>query len=165
MSEHYAGDSVYVVSRIQSFFSREVENCREERSENSWKICWPKAVWIRYGGWHTYHTCPMWVGGIKLVLVFTLYPDVKMFFFSQEFGLARFKSNQVKAMKGLEYALSNLQGMSFSPHACFRINKEQKQISLFWTVPVMKRICIGSHVLFPFLSTLFTSTRVYLQYS
>ncbi|XP_039879993.1 PRELI domain-containing protein 1, mitochondrial-like isoform X2 [Simochromis diagramma] len=27
----------------------------------------------------------------------------------QEFGLARFKSNQVKAMKGLEYALSNLQ--------------------------------------------------------
>ncbi|XP_070712275.1 PRELI domain-containing protein 1, mitochondrial-like [Pempheris klunzingeri] len=28
----------------------------------------------------------------------------------QEFGLARFKSNQVKAMKGLEYALSNLQG-------------------------------------------------------
>nr|XP_043883555.1 PRELI domain-containing protein 1, mitochondrial-like isoform X2 [Solea senegalensis] len=29
----------------------------------------------------------------------------------QEFGLARFKSNQVKAMKGLEYALSNLQGI------------------------------------------------------
>ncbi|MED6241511.1 PRELI domain-containing protein 1, mitochondrial [Ataeniobius toweri] len=28
----------------------------------------------------------------------------------QEFGLARFKSNQLKAMKGLEYALSNLQG-------------------------------------------------------
>ncbi|KAF1395313.1 hypothetical protein PFLUV_G00010240 [Perca fluviatilis] len=28
----------------------------------------------------------------------------------QEFGLARFKSNQVKAMKGLEYALSNLEG-------------------------------------------------------
>ncbi|MEQ2170699.1 hypothetical protein GOODEAATRI_002956 [Goodea atripinnis] len=28
-----------------------------------------------------------------------------------EFGLARFKSNQLKAMKGLEYALSNLQGM------------------------------------------------------
>ncbi|XP_040001228.1 PRELI domain-containing protein 1, mitochondrial-like [Xiphias gladius] len=28
----------------------------------------------------------------------------------QEFGLARLKSNQVKAMKGLEYALSNLQG-------------------------------------------------------
>uniref|UniRef100_A0A087Y1Q5 PRELI/MSF1 domain-containing protein n=1 Tax=Poecilia formosa TaxID=48698 RepID=A0A087Y1Q5_POEFO len=28
----------------------------------------------------------------------------------QEFGLARFKSNQVKAMKGLEYTLSNLQG-------------------------------------------------------
>lgn len=28
----------------------------------------------------------------------------------QEFGLARFKSNQVKAMKGLEYALTNLQG-------------------------------------------------------
>ncbi|XP_068583473.1 PRELI domain-containing protein 1, mitochondrial-like isoform X2 [Cebidichthys violaceus] len=27
-----------------------------------------------------------------------------------EFGLARFKSNQVKSMKGLEYALSNLQG-------------------------------------------------------
>ncbi|KAI1883594.1 hypothetical protein AGOR_G00233180 [Albula goreensis] len=26
----------------------------------------------------------------------------------QEFGLARFKTNQVKAMKGLEYALSNL---------------------------------------------------------
>ncbi|XP_061685047.1 PRELI domain-containing protein 1, mitochondrial-like isoform X2 [Syngnathoides biaculeatus] len=29
----------------------------------------------------------------------------------QEFGLARFKSNQAKAMKGLEYALSNLQGV------------------------------------------------------
>lgn len=29
---------------------------------------------------------------------------------SQEFGLARFKSNQAKAMKGLEYAMSNLQG-------------------------------------------------------
>lgn len=28
----------------------------------------------------------------------------------QEFGLARFKTNQTKAMKGLEYALSNLQG-------------------------------------------------------
>ncbi|KAM9793084.1 PRELI domain-containing protein 1, mitochondrial-like [Neosynchiropus ocellatus] len=28
----------------------------------------------------------------------------------QEFGLARFKSNQVKAMRGLEHALSNLQG-------------------------------------------------------
>ncbi|KAJ8407554.1 hypothetical protein AAFF_G00274110 [Aldrovandia affinis] len=28
----------------------------------------------------------------------------------QEFGLARFKSNQVKAMKGLELALSNLNG-------------------------------------------------------
>uniref|UniRef100_A0A8C7YCI2 PRELI domain containing 1 n=1 Tax=Oryzias sinensis TaxID=183150 RepID=A0A8C7YCI2_9TELE len=30
----------------------------------------------------------------------------------QEFGLARFKSNQVKALKGLEYALTNLQGLS-----------------------------------------------------
>lgn len=30
--------------------------------------------------------------------------------FYQEFGLARFKKNQVKAMKGLEYALTNLQG-------------------------------------------------------
>ncbi|XP_068607111.1 PRELI domain-containing protein 1, mitochondrial-like [Brachionichthys hirsutus] len=30
----------------------------------------------------------------------------------QEFGLARFKSNQAKAMKGLEFALSNLQGKS-----------------------------------------------------
>ncbi|KAM8842679.1 PRELI domain-containing protein 1, mitochondrial-like [Synchiropus picturatus] len=28
----------------------------------------------------------------------------------QEFGLARFKSNQAKAMRGLEFALSNLQG-------------------------------------------------------
>ncbi|XP_072318898.1 PRELI domain containing 1b [Eucyclogobius newberryi] len=28
----------------------------------------------------------------------------------QEFGSARFKSNQTKAMKGLEYALTNLQG-------------------------------------------------------
>uniref|UniRef100_A0A672GS93 PRELI/MSF1 domain-containing protein n=1 Tax=Salarias fasciatus TaxID=181472 RepID=A0A672GS93_SALFA len=32
----------------------------------------------------------------------------------QEFGLARFKSNQVKAMKGLEYAVSNLQGTGAS---------------------------------------------------
>lgn len=30
--------------------------------------------------------------------------------FHQEFGLSRFKKNQVKAMKGLEYALTNLQG-------------------------------------------------------
>uniref|UniRef100_A0A8C2KH08 PRELI domain containing 1b n=1 Tax=Cyprinus carpio TaxID=7962 RepID=A0A8C2KH08_CYPCA len=30
----------------------------------------------------------------------------------QEFGLARFRSNQVKAMKGLEHALSNLQKAS-----------------------------------------------------
>ncbi|XP_034043705.1 PRELI domain-containing protein 1, mitochondrial-like isoform X1 [Thalassophryne amazonica] len=29
----------------------------------------------------------------------------------QEFGLARFKSNQGKAMKGLEYTLANLQGL------------------------------------------------------
>lgn len=36
--------------------------------------------------------------------------DISCCVFSQEFGLARFKSNQVKAMKGLEYALSNLQG-------------------------------------------------------
>uniref|UniRef100_A0A8C1LTH3 PRELI/MSF1 domain-containing protein n=1 Tax=Cyprinus carpio TaxID=7962 RepID=A0A8C1LTH3_CYPCA len=30
----------------------------------------------------------------------------------QEFGLARFRSNQVKSMKGLEHALSNLQSKS-----------------------------------------------------
>ncbi|XP_051515263.1 PRELI domain containing 1b isoform X3 [Myxocyprinus asiaticus] len=34
----------------------------------------------------------------------------------QEFGLARFRSNQVKSMKGLEYALSNLQNASSSCH-------------------------------------------------
>ncbi|KAM6960270.1 PRELI domain containing 1b [Tautogolabrus adspersus] len=33
----------------------------------------------------------------------------------QEFGLARFKSNQVKAMKGLEYALSKIQAEAL-PH-------------------------------------------------
>ncbi|XP_041123886.1 PRELI domain-containing protein 1, mitochondrial-like isoform X1 [Polyodon spathula] len=31
----------------------------------------------------------------------------------QEFGLARFKSNQVKAMRGLDYALSTLHGPSY----------------------------------------------------
>ncbi|KAL7375877.1 hypothetical protein ABVT39_025879 [Epinephelus coioides] len=34
----------------------------------------------------------------------------------QEFGLARFKSNQAKAMKGLEYALSNMQIAEAPPH-------------------------------------------------
>ncbi|KAI2649377.1 PRELI domain-containing protein 1, mitochondrial [Labeo rohita] len=34
----------------------------------------------------------------------------------QEFGLARFKSNQMKAMKGLEHALSNLQKASAACH-------------------------------------------------
>lgn len=34
----------------------------------------------------------------------------------QEFGLARFRSNQAKAMKGLEFALSNLQKASTASH-------------------------------------------------
>ncbi|XP_056305917.1 PRELI domain containing 1b [Danio aesculapii] len=34
----------------------------------------------------------------------------------QEFGLARFRSNQLKAMKGLEHAISNLQKVSSSCH-------------------------------------------------
>ncbi|XP_077460727.1 PRELI domain containing 1b [Stigmatopora argus] len=38
----------------------------------------------------------------------------------QEFGLARFKSNQVKAMKGLEYALSNLQDTGETPQRLVR---------------------------------------------
>lgn len=55
---------------------------------------------------------------VSKVLFFRCVLHVKPFpvlTFSQEFGLARFKSNQVKAMKGLEYALSNLQGMYPSP--------------------------------------------------
>uniref|UniRef100_A0A3B3HQG9 PRELI/MSF1 domain-containing protein n=1 Tax=Oryzias latipes TaxID=8090 RepID=A0A3B3HQG9_ORYLA len=43
----------------------------------------------------------------------------------QEFGLARFKSNQVKALKGLEYALTNLQGTS-RLLALFRKQTSQK---------------------------------------
>lgn len=56
--------------------------------------------------------------------------------FSQEFGLARFKSNQVKAMKGLEYALSNLQGMCTSPTETekYKEKAKGKQNSLFLTV-------------------------------
>ncbi|XP_037119338.1 PRELI domain-containing protein 1, mitochondrial-like isoform X1 [Syngnathus acus] len=38
----------------------------------------------------------------------------------QEFGLARFKSNQAKAMKGLEYALSNLQDAGETPQRLLR---------------------------------------------
>lgn len=54
--------------------------------------------------------------------------------FSQEFGLARFKSNQVKAMKGLEYALSNLQGTCTSKtRAKKRGQKTGKQMGLFLT--------------------------------
>ncbi|XP_067301553.1 PRELI domain containing 1b [Pseudorasbora parva] len=34
----------------------------------------------------------------------------------QEFGLARFRSNQAKAMKGLEHALANLQKAPTAPH-------------------------------------------------
>uniref|UniRef100_A0A8C4TEH1 PRELI domain containing 1a n=1 Tax=Erpetoichthys calabaricus TaxID=27687 RepID=A0A8C4TEH1_ERPCA len=37
--------------------------------------------------------------------------DYFFFVMIQEFGLARFKSNQAKAMKGLEYTLANLQGI------------------------------------------------------
>lgn len=47
--------------------------------------------------------------------------------FSQEFGLARFKSNQVKAMKGLEYALSNLQGMYTSCVFQLKQGREQEE--------------------------------------
>ncbi|XP_042084452.1 PRELI domain containing 1b isoform X1 [Haplochromis burtoni] len=45
----------------------------------------------------------------------------------QEFGLARFKSNQVKAMKGLEYALSNLQGMYTSCVFQLKQGREQEE--------------------------------------
>ncbi|XP_029000966.1 PRELI domain-containing protein 1, mitochondrial-like isoform X1 [Betta splendens] len=45
----------------------------------------------------------------------------------QEFGLARFKSNQVKSMKGLEYALSNLQGMCTSAAEMEEKCKEKKR--------------------------------------
>lgn len=47
--------------------------------------------------------------------------------FSQEFGLARFKSNQVKAMKGLEYALSNVQGMYTSCVFQLKRGREQEE--------------------------------------
>uniref|UniRef100_A0A8C1NP87 PRELI domain containing 1b n=1 Tax=Cyprinus carpio TaxID=7962 RepID=A0A8C1NP87_CYPCA len=46
----------------------------------------------------------------------------------QEFGLARFRSNQVKSMKGLEHALSNLQSKS-SVHSKHGQEHAQKQIN------------------------------------
>lgn len=49
---------------------------------------------------------------LKLVVYMSLLDNAYFcMVFYQEFGLARFKKNQVKAMKGLEYALTNLQGM------------------------------------------------------
>lgn len=57
---------------------------------------------------------PQRTGEQELIFVIQTSPPceaISCSLFSQEFGLARFKSNQVKAMKGLEYALSNLQGM------------------------------------------------------
>lgn len=45
----------------------------------------------------------------------------------QEFGLARFKSNQVKAMKGLEHALSNLQGRCTSKSRAKYRGQEKKE--------------------------------------
>lgn len=70
-------------------------------------------------------------------LVFSTSPSceaISCVVFSQEFGLARFKSNQVKAMKGLEYALTNLQGTCTSKaRAKYKGQEKGKEIGLFLT--------------------------------
>ena len=75
--------------------------------------------------------------------------------FSQEFGLARFKSNQVKAMKGLEYALSNLQGMSRIAVCVSRIHekwqtgaKEKQKSHQIGKIQTYKSILIYSDLSF-----------------
>lgn len=76
------------------------------------KISHPENVVVRRGRCQAYFNYPRESASKKPCFLY-ISPSceaISCSVFSQEFGLARFKSNQVKAMKGLEYALSNLQG-------------------------------------------------------
>lgn len=94
------------------------------------KISHPENVIIRRGRCQAYFNYPR-EDSEQDSLFFIHLPLVKLFpalSFSQEFGLARFKSNQVKAMKGLEYALSNLQGTCTSKiREKYRKQKKKKK--------------------------------------